>query len=179
VFWQPDLYTRTVILAPAPRVAADTIAYQPALWRGEFMTRRGDDGLHALLTSGPVQHRLWLPREVREGDPLVCVLPLGQAAATGAQAALAFWRHVGGRRSGPWHRDPRLDRSALALRALDAHAAGASYRTLAETLFGPQRVSAEAWKTSSVRDATIRLVRTGLSLMAGEYRRLLRLRADA
>ena len=168
-----------MILAPAPRLASDTIIYQPALWRGDFMARRRGDGLHALLTAGPVQHRLWLPREVQDGDPLICVLPLGDAAATAAQAALAFWRHVGGRRSGPWHRDPRLDRSVLALRALDGHTAGASYRALAEVLFGPQRVSGPAWKTSSVRDATIRLVRTGLSLMTGEYRRLLKLRADA
>lgn len=135
--------------------------------------------MHALLTCGPMQHRLWLPRDLQDGDPLVCVLPLGEGAATGAQAALAFWRHVAGRRPTPWHRDHRLERSTLALRALDGHAAGASYRALAEVLFGPQRVSAQVWKTSSVRDATIRLVRSGLSLMAGEYRRLLRLRADA
>jgi hypothetical protein len=128
---------------------------------------------------GPIQHRLWLPLGAREGDPLVCVLPLGDAAVIGAQAALAFWRHVAGRRAVPWRRDPRLDRSTLALRALDGRAGGASYRALAEVLFGPQRVSGQAWKTSSVRDATIRLVRTGFSLMAGEYRRLLRLRADA
>lgn len=167
-----------MILAAASRATSDTIAYEPSRWRGEFTAQRADDGLHGLLSTGPAQHRLWLPREVREGDPLVCVLPLGEAAATGAQAALAFWRHVGGRRAAPWHRDHRLDRSALALRALDGHAAGASYRALAEALFGPQRVSASAWKTSSVRDSTIRLVRTGLSMMAGEYRRLLRLRAD-
>jgi hypothetical protein len=161
------------------RASGATLAFQPALWRGDFMARRDVDGVHALLTNGAQQHRLWFPTEVREGDPLICVLPMDEGAATGAQAALAFWRHVAGRRAAPWRRDRRLDRSALALRALDGHAAGASYRALAEVLFGPQRVSCQAWKTSSVRDATIGLVRTGLSLMAGEYRRLLRLRADA
>lgn len=143
------------------------------------MSRVAADGLHALLTDGPVQHRLWLPEAVAEGDPLICVLPLGAAAAIGAQAALAFWRHVAGRRAPRWRPDPRLDRTTLALRALDGHAAGASYRALAEVLFGPQRVGAHAWKTSSVRDATIRLVRSGMSMMRGNYRRLLRNRLDA
>jgi hypothetical protein len=60
------------------------------------------------------------------------------------------------------------------LRALDGHLSDASYREIAEGLFGAARVEREAWKTSSLRDRTIRLVKSGVSLMRAGYRRLLR-----
>jgi hypothetical protein len=56
---------------------------------------------------------------------------------------------------------------------------GATYRAIAEALFGPVRVSAESWKTASVRDNAIRLVRNGTKLMTGGYRDLLRGRLPA
>src|SRR5262249_1112905 len=68
----------------------------------------------------------------------------------------------------------RRDRLVLMLRALDGHLCDASYREIAEGLFGAARVEREAWKTSSLRDRTIRLVKSGVSLMRAGYRRLLR-----
>jgi hypothetical protein len=63
----------------------------------------------------------------------------------------------------------------LALRALDGHLAGATYREIAEVLFGTARVpTGSPWKTHDVRGRTIRLVRTGLKLMRGGYLDLLR-----
>ena len=72
------------------------------------------------------------------------------------------------RRSG----DRRL---LLALRALDARIDGATYRTIAEGLFGAKYIPERAWKTHDLRNRTIRLVKTGLELMHGGYRELLRL----
>lgn len=68
----------------------------------------------------------------------------------------------------------RCDRLVLMLRALDGHLAEASYREIARVLFGIQRLERESWKTSSLRDQTIRLVKGGLALMRAGYRRLLR-----
>ena len=68
----------------------------------------------------------------------------------------------------------RHDRLMLMLRALDGHLADASYRDIADVLFGARRLEHEPWKTSSVRDTTIRLVRGGLALMRAGYRKLLR-----
>jgi len=48
------------------------------------------------------------------------------------------------------------------VRALDGHLAEASYRDIAEVLFGTRRIERETWKTSSLRDRTIRLVRGGI-----------------
>lgn len=89
---------------------------------------------------------------------------------------MGFWRHTR-RESGstgstlPVQRHRRL---TLSLRALDGHLAGASYRAIATVLFGAVRVAAESWKTASVRDRTIRLVRGGIQLMRRGYRALLR-----
>jgi hypothetical protein len=60
------------------------------------------------------------------------------------------------------------------LRALDGHLTDASYREIAQALFGAQRVQREAWKTSSLRDQTIRLVKGGVDLVRAGYRKLLR-----
>jgi len=51
---------------------------------------------------------------------------------------------------------------------------GASYRTIATCLFGARRVDTEPWKTSSLRDTVIRLVRTGAAMVKGQYRGLLK-----
>lgn len=68
----------------------------------------------------------------------------------------------------------RRDRLVLTLRALDGHLDAASYREIAEVLFGARRIEREPWKTSSLRDRTIRLVKGGLALMRDGYRKLLR-----
>jgi len=41
-------------------------------------------------------------------------------------------------------------------------------------MFGTRRIERETWKTSSLRDRTIRLVRGGVDLMRAGYRKLLR-----
>ncbi len=83
-----------------------------------------------------------------------------------------FWRFMRGHaKPATQLRDVRLVNT---FRALDGHLSGASYRVIAECLFGSVRVDAEPWKSSSVRDATIRLVRNGVALMRGGYRKFLR-----
>jgi hypothetical protein len=62
------------------------------------------------------------------------------------------------------------------LQAVDGHTDGATYREIARAIFGSARVADTPWKTSALRDATIDLVKDGLSLVAGGYRALLRRR---
>lgn len=64
-------------------------------------------------------------------------------------------------------------RLKLSLMATDAHQAGSSYRETAIALFGPGRVRDGAWKTHDLRSRTIRLVKAGLDLIEGGYRKLL------
>jgi hypothetical protein len=108
-----------------------------------------------------------------------CVLlPLDRLFEVRAAAALRLWRGLAGRRLG--RRRPatlpaaRRDRLVLALRALDGRLAEASYREIAEALFGATRLPERGWKTHDLRDRTVRLVRRGIAMMQGGYRRLLR-----
>ena len=139
-----------------------------------FHARERDDGVHALLIAPGVQHRLWMPRPIASGAAVACALPLGPGASLNAAAVLQFWRHITGGQVTRSRFDARLRRAQLSLWALDERTAGASYRTLAEQMFGLARVAAESWRTSPLRDSTIRLVRTGAAFVAGDYRRLLR-----
>lgn len=108
--------------------------------------------------------------------PPAVVLPLDRLFDIRVAAALRLWRSLAGRNPGP---DPatlsraRRDRLILALRALDGRLAKASYREIADALFGVGEISGRAWKGHDLRDRTIRLVHYGLKMMEGGYRLLL------
>ena len=127
---------------------------------------RLDNGDLRLLFSGPADR------------PLAAVLPLDDDLPIRATAALRLWARMA---EEPNQQDDplaltrqRRDRLVLMVRALDGHLAEASYREIAEALFGIRRTERETWKTSSLRDRTIRLVKGGVDLMRAGYRRLLR-----
>lgn len=65
-------------------------------------------------------------------------------------------------------------RLARTLFALDASLRAQSYREIATGLFGEDSGAEDDFKTSTLRDVTIRLVRRGKALMAGGYLKLLR-----
>jgi hypothetical protein len=181
VFWRPDAYPRTVVLAPAPAVEGGhrSIRFEPESWPGRFVARAGPDGVHAILKTRDDEHRLWMPAALPPGQPVACVVPFGADAACGTAAALHLWRHLSGGPSAPAARpDRKLQRFQQILRAHDGHLAGGSYREIAEQIFGASRVAGENWRTSPLRDAVIRLVRSGAALVRGDYKRLLRSKHD-
>lgn len=181
MFWRPDAYPRTVVLTPAPPTTKPqhSIRFDPEAWPGRFVARRGDDGVHAILQTAGDEHRLWMPAALAPGQPVACVVPFGADAACGTAAALHLWRHLAGGPSASQARpDRRLLRFQQSLRAHDGHLAGGSYREIAEQIFGASRVAGENWRTSPLRDAAIRLVRSGAALVRGDYKRLLRGKHD-
>ena len=68
----------------------------------------------------------------------------------------------------------RRDRLKRALRCVDARRAGASYREVAAVYFGARRISAEPWKTSSLKAQIVRLAAYGQSMIDRGYRDLIR-----
>ena len=91
-------------------------------------------------------------------------------------AALRLWRALNGRRPGPNPAalsEARRNRLILALRALDGRLDGATHRQIAAALFGAQAVPERDWISHELRDRTARLVRLGIAMMNGGYRRLL------
>lgn len=140
--------------------------------------RDAGDGEHWIAADELGRHQFLLMGDTSAASPLAAVIPLDANFATRADAALRLW-HVLAR--SPGRRGPdqltaqRRERLILALRALDGHIAGESYRVIAQVLFGARRVPIGAgWKTHDLRDRTIRLVRMGTKLMQGGYLDLLR-----
>lgn len=167
VFWRPEIAPALVVtLEPSlsPRASPLRLGSNVALQRW------GSDGLHLKLRSG-------IQAVVREGDlstPLAVVLPISGQFSASLRAARSLHRAMVGAPAPLDDLTPqqqlRLDRTLI---ALDGAASQRSYRDIANQVFGPARVGSEAWKTSSVRDAAIRLVRAGRRLMDGGYLRLL------
>lgn len=160
----------------APFVST-SVAPQPLLDPAVAQVRRAGDGWHAVLRIGRVNHRVWSKEPPVLGAPYTAELPLDGDFGARAYAARRLWRAMNGRAPGPaFHQlsKRRRERLGAAIRALDAHSAGGSYRAIAEALFGKKRIPDRAWKTHDLRNRTIRLVQGGLTLMRGGYRKLLR-----
>ena len=134
-----------------------------------------EEGPEQLIERRGSLFRLHVIEAPGEQTPCV-VLPLDRLFEIRAAAALRLWRGLTGRSPG---RDPaalpatRRDRLVLALRALDGRLDKASYRDIAEALFGAGRMPERGWKTYDLRDRTVRLARLGHAMMQGGYRRLL------
>lgn len=171
LFWLPDWRASAVILSASP-TETSTLIFAPSDWPGVRIRRIAPDGEHLILGVGHEEHQLWLPDPPIKGRPLAAIIPFDKATPYRAAATIRFLRHLRGR---PPLRAPLVNRRVVdMLRALDGHLSGASYRDIGECLFGPARIDAEPWKSSSVRDATIRFVRGGVALMRGGYRKFLR-----
>jgi len=176
MFWLPRLDPAAVLLASAPQgfsAAANLVGLTPVDQHvtndGVYFVFRGETGrLTGVMLAGATQE-----------TPLAAVIPLDQHFSARSASALQFWRMLSealphGRRD--LLTRARRQRLSLALRALDGRFAKATYRELAQVLFGAPLISAaSSWKTNELRDRTIRLVRSGLGLMRGGYRALLRI----
>ncbi|MGY8669370.1 DUF2285 domain-containing protein [Bradyrhizobium sp. UFLA05-109] len=139
--------------------------------------RKAADGWHVVLRIHGAKHHLWLKQAPKFGATYAFELLPDAEFEIRAHAAHCFWRAINGRSPGPpFHHlsAQRRKRFALALRALDLSMDGASYRAIAEVLFGSRRVSERAWKTNDLRSLVIRLVKAGLALMRRGHRALLR-----
>lgn len=131
-----------------------------------------EEGRHLRLRSGL---QLLLRDDATPKGPLVVVLAYDADFSLRVKAVEAL------RRATMMDEPPRSRlspaqraRLARALGALDGASRGASYRDIAVDLFGEDQVDRSAFKTSSLRDVTIRLVRRGRALVAGGYLRILR-----
>jgi hypothetical protein len=173
VFWHPEELASVIILAPAPaRVGLE--AFVVDNWLKRFPSHHGEDGTHVLLKDAGIRHQILLTTPPKDGMARVALIPLDPGTPQRARATHKFWDYAA--RDHPRPRfvgASQLDRLEIALRALDLRQSGASYRTIAEGLFGPKPKDITPWKTAAVRDTVIRLVRTGLFMMRGGYRRLL------
>jgi hypothetical protein len=174
VFWLPHLDQAIVLLAPAPPKFS-TAASLPGLTPAEQHV--ASDGAYFVVRHETGRITAVMVGSATAANPLAALIPLDSSFAARSAAALRLWRMLS---QGQLQRAPdpltrqRRQRLRLALRALDGRLAKATYRELAQVLFGGPQDS-DHWKTHELRDRTIRLVRTGRELMRGGYRALLRI----
>ena len=177
IFWAPEACPTVVPVARSASVAQTAVPMLPIIELASGSIRQASDGWHAVLCIQGAQHQLWLKEAPQVGASYAAELPLDPDFEIRAHASHRLWRAINGRPPGPpFHQlsAQRRERLALALRALDGRMDGASYRAIAEVLFGQKRIPERAWKTHELRSRTIRLVQAGLALMRGGYRALLR-----
>lgn len=166
------------MLSAGARSSTDSLRYDLDLTKlSGAELRRASDGWHAVVQLGGTTHRLWLRELPTEASSLVLKLPLDADFDVRSRAAHRLWSALAGRVPGPplpALSAQRRQRLTLVIRALDGRTEGNSYRAIAEVLFGKSRIPDHAWKTHDLRNRTIRLVQSGLALMRGSYRALLR-----
>lgn len=181
---RPDLsaQSQTVLWAPAANPAVLTLVAVPQFLspgrppplEGSGEYRESPEGRHALHDS-PAATQLILRPGAKPGSAIAALIPLDADALGRIEALIRFWRS--------WQRQTvpldtrvtaqRRARLRLMLRAVDGSTA-ASYREIANAIYGERRVASEPWKTSPLRDTVIGLVKGGRSMIAGGYLQLLR-----
>ncbi|TCT00216.1 hypothetical protein EDC64_13010 [Aquabacter spiritensis] len=112
---------------------------------------------------------------------IAALIPFDDDMPGRIEALNRLWHAQRGKRIPPDTRITRQQRGRLRLmlQACDGRCRGASYRAIAEVMFGTERVAADPWKTSPLRDRVIGLVEGGTGLIAGGYLRLFRHRRRA
>jgi len=177
VLWEPQEETGTVLVTAAPMLLNPQIELEvvhPDEREQALVDEGGTHFLHT-LRNGQRLHIVCLPNTPPDA-PLAALVPLDEHGFGRLEAIDRLLRSVH-RRS--VQRDPRLTRQQTRrarrmIQAVDGHLYGESYRTIAEVLFGTEHVAEEVWKTSSRRYATMDLIKHGLMMIAGGYRKLLR-----
>ncbi len=167
MWWRPEVDAELIQLQAAPAGSGARLLNPAANALGEawWSLGAGRDKIRLAL----------LAHAASPGQPLAAIVPLDAAAPSRLRALARLLRHLDGAPPAP---DPitaqRRARLKAMLRALDGRACGAVHREIAAALWGSARVAAEPWKTSALRDATLRLVRDGGAMVRGGYVALLR-----
>ena len=140
--------------------------------------KTGDDGAYAKIRAHRSSGSVRLMPDLALDAPLMAIVPLDANIPARLEAIARLWRLVMGQPILPSASDlsqTRRERLALSLRAVDARHAGATRREIAETIFGPEQVpEGVAFDDHHLRSRTARLIRDGLALIAGGYRKLLK-----
>jgi len=174
VFWSPAIAQDVAVLAPSPPHL--TLPPPELNWPPERARKEAEDGEHVLL-GGSAAVQLWRVDPSCPDAGLAFVIPLDANLPARLASALDLWRRLQGEAPRQAMLSPQRRRRLVdGLRALDARAAGASYREIARVLYGADRVpDGNAWKSHDLRSRTMRLVADATALMRGGYRELLRL----
>lgn len=167
IFWLPSAAPAVVQLIDALPDVGLTSA-NPAEHIADH--KIGGDGLSWIQLNTGVNLVGNLPSD----GPVGLLLPLDEDWAVRLAAADRLYRQLLERNLHPPITRQRRERLKRALRTIDGRQRGASYRAVATVFFGAARVSAEPWKTSSLKSQIARLAAYGRMMIDHGYRNLLK-----
>jgi len=172
VYWSPKVNPAVLVITRTP----DIFESKMPLDVPNHLTRKSAGHLNAVSVIGDLPFNIIFAARTRPHEPCAAVLPLDDDCLSRIEALIRFWSALHGRSLPP---DTRLTsqqrrRIRLMMQALDGRSEGATYREIADAIYGATRVAIDAWKTSPLRDSTIALVRDGKAMAEGEYRQLLK-----
>jgi hypothetical protein len=174
VFWTPEADSNALHIGPSPE-----IPFTDPRFSSDFHPsgqKSAIEGLHLSFDTGTGHIHLILLAGLQPNEPLSAHIPLDAFGLDRIEALTRLWRKLHGHKVPPDTRLTTQQRRRLKnmLRAVDGRMNNADYREIAEVIFGVERVAAEPWKTSALRDAVLDLVKDGFAMIDGGYRKLLR-----
>lgn len=172
VYWSPSTDPATLVLMRTP----DFLESNMLLDIPVAASHKSADKLFAVSVLGDHTFNVIFAARSTPGDPCTVLLPIDDDCLSRIETLTRLWRAL---RGGIVPPDTRITsqqqrRVRLMMQAVDGRVNGATYREIADAIYGASRVAADAWKTSALRDSTIALVRDGTAMVVGEYRQLLK-----
>lgn len=172
VSWSPHANPGMIVITRTPDIFESKMPFDVPLQ----LTRKSAGGQNAISVFGDLPFNIIFTARAKPHESCATILPLDDDCLSRIEALIRFWQALRGRPVPP---DTRLTsqqrrRIRLMMQALDGRGEGATYREIADAIYGTSRVAIDAWKTSALRDSTIALVRDGKAMVEGKYRQLLK-----
>ena len=173
IFWRPEACASVIVLSAQKNAAFGSVIRKSDL-QNYFSYEDLENRQHFFFNYKNLRAQIFIPEGLAANEFLQATIPLDPFMLVRLAATEEFLRVISGKqivkKSNPSLTMLRLHK---ALRALDAMAAKASQREIAELFYGKERIRQEYWKTSSIRQSILRLCRLGQKMVDGGYVELL------
>lgn len=173
IFWRPEACASVIVLSAQKNAAFGSVIRKSDL-QNYFSYEDLENRQHFFFNYKNLRAQIFIPEGLAANEFLQATIPLDPFMLVRLAATEEFLRVISGKqivkKSKPSLTMLRLHK---ALRALDAMAAKASQREIAELFYGKERIRQEYWKTSSIRQSILRLCRLGQKMVDGGYVELL------
>ena len=172
VYWSPKADPAVLVFTRTPDLFESKIPSDIPV----SLTQKSIGGHNAVGVFDDCLFNVIFTARSKPTDPCAALLPIDEDCLSRIETLTRFWRALHGRTVPA---DTRLTsqqrrRIRLMMQAFDGRANDATYREIADMIYGASRVAADAWKTSALRDSTIALVKDGKSMVEGGYLQLLK-----
>jgi len=172
VCWSPKVDPAVLVITRTPDLFEPKIPLDIPV----TLTQKSVGGLNAVSVFDDCVFNVIFAARSKPTGACTALLPIDEDCLSRIETLTRFWRALHGRTVPP---DTRMTsqqrrRIRLMMQAFDGRANDATYREIADMIYGASRVAADAWKTSALRDGTIALVKDGKAMVEGEYLQFLK-----